>query len=232
MRLESHRARPAIAAILIVAVAGAAWWASRTWTSTGGGSELVASGTVEADEVAISSEVPGRLTVFTLREGAWVARGDLVGQVDDELIQLQIRQADPVQRGQLERQAERYVIRSPRSGLVLRSVAHEGEVIAVGQVLGTVYNPSELDLIVYVLQRDLVRVTIGQEVEVAADPFPGRTFRGEVMSINQEAEFTPRNVQTARDRLHLVFGVRIRVRNPDAALRPGLPVDARFLGSP
>jgi HlyD family secretion protein len=49
-----------------------------------------------------------------------------------------------------------------------------------------------------------------------------------VTSTNPRAEFTPRNVQTQRDRLNLVFGVQVRVDNPEMALKPGMPVDARF----
>jgi HlyD family secretion protein len=71
-------------------------------------------------------------------------------------------------------------------------------------------------------------VQVGQPVSVTADPFPGRTFPGTVSSLNSRAEFTPRNVQTQRDRLNLVFGVNLRVANPDRLLKPGMPVDVVF----
>ena len=73
---------------------------------------------------------------------------------------------------------------------------------------------------------------VGQEVAVTADPFPGRSFSGVVTSTNQRAEFTPRNVQTQRDRLNLVFGVKIRVDNPRGELKPGMPADATFASLP
>ena len=63
---------------------------------------------------------------------------------------------------------------------------------------------------------------------VTADPFPSQTFHGMVTSINQRAEFTPRNIQTQRDRLNLVFGVKVQVDNPAYALKPGMPIDATF----
>ena len=75
---------------------------------------------------------------------------------------------------------------------------------------------------------DVGQVRVGQAVAVTADPFPDRVFYGVVVSTNQRAEFTPRNVQTQRDRLNLVFGVKIRVDNPQGELKPGMPADATF----
>jgi HlyD family secretion protein len=61
---------------------------------------------------------------------------------------------------------------------------------------------------------------------VRVDSFPARTFVGQVASIAGEAEFTPRNVQTQEERVNLVFAVKVRIPNPDQALKPGMPADA------
>jgi len=76
--------------------------------------------------------------------------------------------------------------------------------------------------------RDMGRVFVGQNVGVHADAFPERSFAGRVQTIATRAEFTPRNVQTQKDRQNLVFAVTVRVPNPDGALKAGLPVDATF----
>jgi HlyD family secretion protein len=81
---------------------------------------------------------------------------------------------------------------------------------------------------VYVLEAQLGRVALGQHVAVRADPFPERVFDGRVQTIATRAEFTPRNVQTQRDRQNLVFAVKVRVPNLDGALKAGLPADATF----
>jgi HlyD family secretion protein len=111
---------------------------------------------------------------------------------------------------------------------VTRVPAHVGEVASAGQTVAAVADLNALDLTAYVLERDLGQVRVGQEVAVTADPFPGRAFYGVVTSTNQRAEFTPRNIQTQRDRLNLVFGVKIRVDNPNGELKPGMPADATF----
>lgn len=154
--------------------------------------------------------------------------GDVLARLDDRLIQVQLEQADAASRRQLELQAERYVMRAPQAGLVTRVPARVGEVVAPGATVVALADLHRLDVTLYVLERDLARVAVRQRVSLSAEGLPGRSFAGMVTAIGSRAEFTPRNVQTARDRQSLVFGVKVRVANPDLALKPGMPVDATF----
>jgi len=216
-------------AILVLAPIG--WWLAPLvpwvppWMRPAG--PLVASGTLEADEVLIGSEVSGRI-VSLAQEGQSIQAGQVVGQLDDSLVRLQFRQGDAATQQQLAIQTEKYQLRSPVTGVVTRVPLHTGEVVGPGQTVAAVADLRTLDMTAYVLEHDLGSVRVGQEVAVTADPFPGRSFYGVVTSTNQRAEFTPRNVQTQRDRLNLVFGVKIRVDNPDGALKPGMPADITF----
>jgi multidrug resistance efflux pump len=216
-----------IVGVLVVASIGGLVYTS--WAATRATGPLIASGTVEADEVLIGPEVSGRLLALRVDEGQTVRAGDELARLDDALVQLQLRQADAVSRQQLEIQAARYVLTAPSAGVITRVPARVGEVIAPGQVVLAMADLRSLKLTLYVLESELGRVQVGQPVAVQADAFPGRTFGGVVTSINTSAEFTPRNVQTQKDRLNLVFGVKVRVDNRDGALKPGLPVDATFL---
>lgn len=216
--------------LFLLLIGAAGWWLYNSswtppWVETA--DPLVASGSLEADEVLISSEVAGRI-VDLVQEGDSLDAGEVVASLDDSLIQLQIHQADTLHLQQLQLIADRYQLRSPISGVVTRVPMHPGEVTTPGQTVAAVADLSRLDLTVYVLERDLGQVQVGQEVTVTVDPFPDREFHGVVTSTNQRAEFTPRNVQTQADRLNLVFGVRVRVDNPDNALKPGMPADATF----
>ena len=71
---------------------------------------------------------------------------------------------------------------------------------------------------------------VGRRVRrrVEAEALPGARFLGTVRSVAERAEFTPRNTQTPRDRLNLVFAVKVRVSNPDRRLKPGMSVVVRF----
>ncbi|MFN8638681.1 MAG: efflux RND transporter periplasmic adaptor subunit [Dehalococcoidia bacterium] len=198
------------------------------WRSTS--AALTATGTLEADERVVSARVSGMIIALPAEEGTEVRAGDVVARLDDRLVQLGIRQApDTATRLNLEMQSQDYVLSAPVSGVVTRVPAHVGEMAFPGQALLAIADLSELDLTIYLDEVDLARVRVGQTVRLAADPYPGRVFEGTVASINQQAEFTPRNVQTRTDRLNLVFGVKAKVANPDGALKPGMPVDATFV---
>jgi HlyD family secretion protein len=225
-RRASHRRALAPLALLVVAALFAAW---RLWPAPAAG-PLTASGTVEVDEVTVAAESGGRLVELSVDEGSPVRARQPVGQLDDGMLQVQLRQAGPAERQLLEVQLERLTLRAPLTGVVLKRLARQGEVVAAGAPVLTVARLDELTLTVYVPEAELGRVAVGQSVEARADAFPDRAFAGQVQSIASRAEFTPRNVQTARDRRKLVFAVKVRLPNPGGELKPGLPVDVTFVG--
>jgi HlyD family secretion protein len=119
-------------------------------------------------------------------------------------------------------------IRSPIDGVVMEQLALVGELVLPGWPFVLVADLSEMEFVVYIPEADLNWVSLGQQVGVRVDAYPERTFEGEVTLIADEAEFTPRNIQTPNERVILVYAVTIRVPNPDLALKPGLPADASF----
>jgi HlyD family secretion protein len=191
---------------------------------------LVASGTIEVDEVTLAAELPGRVAELTVDEGSRVLEGQVVGRLMDPVLDVQARQAvaDPAQQQLAQAQMSRLDLRAPLGGIVQKRIAHRGEFVGAGAPVLTVADPSNLKLTLYVLEADLGRVSVGQSVAIRTDAFPDRVFVGTVKTIATRAEFTPRNVQTPKDRQNLVFAVGVRVPNADDALRAGLPVDATF----
>lgn len=124
---------------------------------------------------------------------------------------------------------DKLVLTAPVGGLVLETAIRPGELAAPGATLLTLGDLDEVTLTVYVPENRLGQVSIGQQVEVRVDSFPGRVFTGTVVAIASEAEFTPRNVQTQEERVNMVFAVDVRIPNADHALKPGLPADATFV---
>ena len=88
-------------------------------------------------------------------------------------------------------------------------------------------NLDQVTLTVYVPEADLGQVALGQSVQVTVDAYPD-AFAGTVSHIASQAEFTPRNVQTQEERVHMVFAVKVSLENPDLRLKPGMPADAVF----
>lgn len=103
-----------------------------------------------------------------------------------------------------------------------------GDVVAPNRELATLILPQHLWIRVYVAQPQLGELKLGQAVQLRADAFAGKTFRGEIEQINRGAEFTPRNVQTTEERVKRVFGVKIRLNNNSGELRPGMTGDVLF----
>jgi HlyD family secretion protein len=126
---------------------------------------------------------------------------------------------------------DKQTIAAPVGGVVLEVSIHEGELAAPGATMLTLGDLDQVTLTVYVPENRLGYVNVGQQVEVGVDSFPDRTFTGEVVAIADEAEFTPRNVQTQEERVNMVFAVEVSVSNPapDYPLKPGLPADAVIL---
>jgi HlyD family secretion protein len=149
------------------------------------------------------------------------------GATDEEIavVESQVQQAQAAL-DSLSILRDKLVIVAPAGGVVLERSIHEGELAAPGATLLTLGDLNQVTLTVYVPEDKLGQVFIDQQVEVRVDSFPDRTFLGTVVAIAQEAEFTPRNVQTQEERVNMVFAVDVSIPNPDHALRPGVPADA------
>ena len=117
-------------------------------------------------------------------------------------------------------------ITSPVNGAVTRRPVEAGELVSPGATVLTVSEIDSVHVVVYVTEKDLGRVLLGQEASVTTDTAPGRAFKGRVTFISPEAEFTPKNIQTREDRVKLVFGIKIEILNPEGLLKPGMPADA------
>ncbi|WP_290660784.1 efflux RND transporter periplasmic adaptor subunit [Ignavibacterium sp.] len=118
-----------------------------------------------------------------------------------------------------------YVI-SPISGIVVKRFVETGETVTNLSSLVKVSDLSQVELMVYVNEKDLPKIKPGQPVDVKVDAFPDKTFEGRIIFISPEAEFTPKNIQTKEERTKLVFAVKVKIDNPTLELKAGIPADA------
>ncbi len=114
---------------------------------------------------------------------------------------------------------------APLSGVVLTDSIEAGEFVAPGTPVVTVGDLHHVWLRGYVDETDLGRVKVGQAVQVTTDTYPDKVFRGRITFIASEAEFTPRSVQTTKERVKLVYRIKVDIPNPDMELKPGMPAD-------
>jgi HlyD family secretion protein len=128
----------------------------------------------------------------------------------------------------LDNQIAQLTIASPIDGVVLTRSIEPGEYAAPGGSLLVVGQLDALTLTVYVPEDRLGEISLGQQAQVSVDSYPGRTFNGTVSHIADQAEFTPRNVQTVEGRKSTVFAIKLDIVNSDGALKPGMPADVVF----
>ncbi|MFA5263173.1 MAG: HlyD family efflux transporter periplasmic adaptor subunit [Opitutaceae bacterium] len=114
---------------------------------------------------------------------------------------------------------------SPLNGVVLSHHVEAGEFLSPGTPVVTVADTIHTWVRAYLNQTDLGRVRRGQKLVVKTDSFPGRDFEGTVSFISSEAEFTPKTVQTPKERVKLVFRIKVDIDNPKDELKPGMPAD-------
>jgi HlyD family secretion protein len=122
-------------------------------------------------------------------------------------------------------QLQKTHIVSPIAGVVLERNVEAGEVVYPGIVLMTIGDLQRPWVRVYIGEPDIGRVRIRQEATVVTDAYPRRDFPGTLRYIADEAEFTPKNVQTRQERVKLVYEARVYLSNKEGILKPGMPAD-------
>jgi HlyD family secretion protein len=117
---------------------------------------------------------------------------------------------------------------APFNGILVSRNVEPGEVVSPGREVISLADLSKVDLKVFVGETEIGKVKPGQDVEVKNDTFPSKTYAGTVTFISPEGEFTPKIIQTHKERVKLVYLVKITIANPDLELKPGMPADAWF----
>ena len=131
------------------------------------------------------------------------------------------------QAAQIRDRIDKSRIANPVGGTVLATYARAGEFVQAGTPLYKIADLDSLDLRAYLSEPQLSAITLGQRVNVHIDTDGGRraTLPGTVTWISSTAEFTPTPVQTRDERADLVYAIKVRVPNPDGALKIGMPAD-------
>ena len=120
-------------------------------------------------------------------------------------------------------------LKSPVTGVVLSKNVEAGEYVAAGTPIVTAADLTDIWLRAYVSEADLGRVKLGQKARITTDTYPDKVYEGTISFIASDAEFTPKNVQTPKERVKLVFRIKITVANAKMELKPGMPADAEIV---
>jgi multidrug resistance efflux pump len=157
---------------------------------------------------------------------------EAVNQAEAHLKQAEsaVRQAE-ASLALLDTQIAKLTVYAPADGTVLMRNIQPGEFVQPGSVALTLANLNELTITVYVPENRLNEIKLGQHADVTIDVASGDSpvFDAEIVHISDQAEFTPRNVQTVQGRSSTVFAVKLKVTNADGKLKIGMPADVTFI---
>ena len=196
--------------------------------------ELFSKGVVtekERDTMKLHYEIAqSRLTesesVLNLAEGN-LTKIDAIQQ-DIEVASAQINAAH-ASLNQASIQLDYTQLKSPMDGVITSRNIEPGETVTPGREVITISDLSRVDLKIFVDETEIGKVKPGQKVDVKVDTFPGKTYEGIVSFISPEGEFTPKVIQTKKERVKLVYLVKVSITNPGFELKAGMPADAWLL---
>jgi len=120
------------------------------------------------------------------------------------------------------------VLRAPTAGVITVRQAELGEVVVPGTPVVTLADLDHIWLRAYVAETDLGRIRWGQDAVITTDTYPNKQYHGRISFIASDAEFTPKSVQTYKERVTLVYRIKIDIENPNHELKPGMPADAHI----
>jgi len=212
MRNIPRRYIPVIALVALGVVVGAYFIFQ---SATQNNAAMIVSGTIEVTEIHLGTEMGGRVYSVLVDEGQEVQAGDVLIEVRPGAGACNATNCDEK-------------VRSPIDGVVLDRLIEPGELTIPGSTLMNVGDLNNLTLTVYVPEDRYGQVYLGQTYPVTVDSFPGVVFDGMVSHIADQAEFTPRNVQTVEGRKNTVFAIRLSLTNTTQDLKPGMWADVNL----
>ena len=125
-------------------------------------------------------------------------------------------------------QLSKLTVYAPMDGVILTRNVEPGEFVQPGADALTMADISHLTITVYVPEDLYGKISLGMPATMKADSFPGEVFNAQVSYISDQAEYTPRNVQTVEGRSSTVYAIKLTVSNPQGQLKPGMPADVTF----
>jgi HlyD family secretion protein len=215
--------------------------------------EFLYAGTLEATKVDLSARISSAISRVNVQEGDHVVeKQELVKlacedvKVALELADLNYRRtlglyrADTASQDTMDQVRNRKedmdvridwcTVRSPITGTILSRYHEPGEWVNPGTKLLTLANIRDIWAYIYVPQPDVAKLKVGMPLKGYLPELNNREFDGRIIKINDEAEFTPKNVQTRSERERLVFGVKVSFlgSNEQEILKPGMTIEVKL----
>jgi HlyD family secretion protein len=129
-----------------------------------------------------------------------------------------------LEQADIQRQYAR--LKAPISGVITSRNVEPGEVVSPGREVLTLSDLARVDLKIFVDETAIGKVKPGQKADIRIDTYPDKVYAGHVAFVSPEGEFTPKIIQTKKERVKLVYLVKVSIPNPNYELKSGMPADA------
>ena len=182
--------------------------------------------TQQLDTARLNNEVAARSLKTAQAKLSLVQEGNRSETIEAQ--RLEVEQAQAVLEASRSQVADTVVV-CPADGLILSKNFEDGEYVTAGAPIATLGEMQDCWVKVYVDSGSLGKIQVGQEAEVRVDAFPNRKFTGKIKEISQNAEYTPRQSITKRERANMVFAVKVKLDNSEGIFKPGMPADVVIL---
>ncbi len=253
MSKPRNRAIPLVAVVVLLALAGVGlwWWFTRPAADQAGR----LSGSVETTRYQVSATLAGIVGEVLVTEGDAVKAGDPLVRLDDTALRLGVEQAASgvdaatalvtqkesdgtdaeiaeakARQAQAEAglqlaqfQLSQATITAPHDGVAITVTTNAGQAAGAGRTLVTLADPEDVWVRAFVPEPQLGTISVGTKLQVSTDGVD--PVEGTVTWISSQPEFTPNNVETADQRVRLVFQFRVQLPTDATGYRAGQPVD-------
>lgn len=208
-------------------------------------------GTMEITKVTLSSKLATDILNFPFEEGDEVKAGETIVKLNDDVYQVASKQLnndyaravelrkkghtsedqyDRIERMKNENDLhiEWSELKAPISGVIITKFKEEGEYVSPGVPVVSLADTKDIWAYFYVEHDKINSLRVCDKVKGYLPELPDRVFNGKIIKINEESEFTPKNVQTRAERTRLVYGIKVRFENEDLTLKSGMTMETDF----
>jgi len=150
-------------------------------------------------------------------------------ELDKSLEALQIQKARIANKRQALDLAERdLLLRAPVSGVVLETFISPGEAVFPGVALADILDLSSLFVDVFIEEKEIAALKLGQQARIIVDGMEERSFSGRISTFGRKAEFSPKYIVAEKERQALLYQVKVRLERDIEVFKIGMPVTVIF----
>jgi HlyD family secretion protein len=208
-------------------------------------------GTVEVTKVTLSSKLMTDVVSIPIEEGDEIKKDKIVAQLNDDVYQTASKQLNNDYERSLKLLKNGYTsveqhdkietakrsndlhiqwcaLESPISGTVLTKFKEKGELVSPGTNIVSIADMNSVWAYFYVEYDMVHKIKVGDKIPCSLPEKPTEKIVGVIVKINEEAEFTPKNVQTRAERTRLVYGIKVKFENKNRLLKAGMVLETAF----